>query len=328
MRIGGAARCLYLRPVHRGGRLRRLGDDSAPAETRARPRLRARTGRRAQRATRRRSGRSSRRIGRRSRYSSTTGSGRRANSRTPRTPTTASDVEDFAKQMTMIAPRGLRDGRPQTFIDFVQGEAGRPSPAAAAAHVRRRPRGLVDRRRRHPRRARLQRGHVRRRRPRRGRRPRVPHLGRAPDRAGQRPLAAPAPLRRRATSRSSTARGPDDYGPYYAYEKQGEDFDEWQERVRSDIEWGEETLADHDLPLTSRSRSLRRTAATARTARTTPHPRRAARLAHAALRRDLHAGRERAGTPGQRTSRSAGSRSRGATTGGDLHEMLLSGEQG
>lgn len=38
--------------------------------------------------------------------------------------------------------------------------------------------------------------------------------------------------------------GEDDYGPYYAYEE-GEDFEDWQERVRSDIEWGQETLADH-----------------------------------------------------------------------------------
>ena len=39
--------------------------------------------------------------------------------------------------------------------------------------------------------------------------------------------------------------GPNDYGPYYAYEQQDEDFDGWQKRVRSDIEWGQDTLADH-----------------------------------------------------------------------------------
>ena len=39
--------------------------------------------------------------------------------------------------------------------------------------------------------------------------------------------------------------GPDDYGPFYAYEEEDEDFDGWQERVRSDIEWGQDTLADH-----------------------------------------------------------------------------------
>ncbi|MGH3024528.1 MAG: polysaccharide deacetylase family protein [Gaiellaceae bacterium] len=39
--------------------------------------------------------------------------------------------------------------------------------------------------------------------------------------------------------------GADDYGPYYAYKEEGESFDEWQERVRSDIEWGQETLSEH-----------------------------------------------------------------------------------
>jgi poly-beta-1,6-N-acetyl-D-glucosamine N-deacetylase len=39
--------------------------------------------------------------------------------------------------------------------------------------------------------------------------------------------------------------GPNDTGPYYAYEKQGEDFAGWQKRARSDIEWGQRTLARH-----------------------------------------------------------------------------------
>ena len=39
--------------------------------------------------------------------------------------------------------------------------------------------------------------------------------------------------------------GDDDFGPFYAYKEQGEDFDGWQKRVRSDIEWGQDTLADH-----------------------------------------------------------------------------------
>jgi peptidoglycan/xylan/chitin deacetylase (PgdA/CDA1 family) len=39
--------------------------------------------------------------------------------------------------------------------------------------------------------------------------------------------------------------GPDDFGPYYAYREEGEDLDDWRMRVRSDIEWGHETLADH-----------------------------------------------------------------------------------
>ena len=63
--------------------------------------------------------------------------------------------------------------------------------------------------------------------------------------------------------------GPNDYGAYYAYEKQDENFAGWQERVRSDIDWGQDTLADHipRLP-TARLRSPR-TAATGRTAPTT-----------------------------------------------------------
>ena len=39
--------------------------------------------------------------------------------------------------------------------------------------------------------------------------------------------------------------GKDDYGPFYAYKEQDESFDDWRERVRSDIEWGHDTLADH-----------------------------------------------------------------------------------
>src|SRR6476469_6944807 len=39
--------------------------------------------------------------------------------------------------------------------------------------------------------------------------------------------------------------GSDDHGPFYAYEEQGEDFAGWRDRVRSDIGWGQKTLADH-----------------------------------------------------------------------------------
>jgi biofilm PGA synthesis lipoprotein PgaB len=39
--------------------------------------------------------------------------------------------------------------------------------------------------------------------------------------------------------------GPDDFGASYAYEKQGESFDGWRQRTRSDIEWGQRILADH-----------------------------------------------------------------------------------
>ncbi len=40
--------------------------------------------------------------------------------------------------------------------------------------------------------------------------------------------------------------GPDDFGPYYAYKEVTEDFDNWQKRVRSDLEWGHDRLAEHD----------------------------------------------------------------------------------
>jgi biofilm PGA synthesis lipoprotein PgaB len=40
--------------------------------------------------------------------------------------------------------------------------------------------------------------------------------------------------------------GKDDYGPYYAYKKEGEDVAGWRDRVRSDITWGQRTLAGHD----------------------------------------------------------------------------------
>jgi peptidoglycan/xylan/chitin deacetylase (PgdA/CDA1 family) len=38
---------------------------------------------------------------------------------------------------------------------------------------------------------------------------------------------------------------PDQYGPFYTYREQDEDFEGWRERVRSDIAWGQDTLADH-----------------------------------------------------------------------------------
>jgi hypothetical protein len=37
----------------------------------------------------------------------------------------------------------------------------------------------------------------------------------------------------------------DDVGPAYAYETPREDFDEWRDRVFSDIKWGQEQLASH-----------------------------------------------------------------------------------
>ena len=39
--------------------------------------------------------------------------------------------------------------------------------------------------------------------------------------------------------------GPNDYGAYYAYEQQDEKFAGWRRRVRSDIDWGHNTLLRH-----------------------------------------------------------------------------------
>jgi peptidoglycan/xylan/chitin deacetylase (PgdA/CDA1 family) len=36
-----------------------------------------------------------------------------------------------------------------------------------------------------------------------------------------------------------------DVGPFYAYKKEGETIDDWRDRAFGDIEWGEETLAEH-----------------------------------------------------------------------------------
>ena len=96
--------------------------------------------------------------------------------------------------------------------------------------------------------------------------------------------------------------GPDDYGPFYAYEEQGEDFDGWRDRVRSDIDWGQTTLADHisGLPA-ARLRSALRQLRPGRHQRRAD-PRRPARLAHATLRRGLHAGRQRARESRERTA--------------------------
>jgi peptidoglycan/xylan/chitin deacetylase (PgdA/CDA1 family) len=40
---------------------------------------------------------------------------------------------------------------------------------------------------------------------------------------------------------------PDDYGPFYAYKRQGEDFEDWRRRTRSDIDLGQRTL-DGNVP--------------------------------------------------------------------------------
>ena len=62
--------------------------------------------------------------------------------------------------------------------------------------------------------------------------------------------------------------GDDDYGPFYAYTEEDEDFDGWRDRARSDIEV-DRTRSPSRSARTGRSPSLRRTAATARTGPTT-----------------------------------------------------------
>ena len=119
--------------------------------------------------------------------------------------------------------------------------------------------------------------------------------------------------------------GPDDYGPFYAYEQQGEDFDGWRDRVHSDIAWGQTTLADHisayqPLAFAPPYGSYGQDG--------TNDPRIPDDLLgwltqryDAVFTQDVNA-RAQAGA-GQPLGRIQVTR---ATTGGDLHEMLLSGE--
>ena len=180
------------------------------------------------------------------------------------------DTEDFAKQMTLIEARRLRDDRP----------ARRSSTSCRAKPVDLPPRpvlltfddaradswtgadGILD-----------ELGFnavmfvdVG---PRRRRRSRIPHLGRSSRRCRTAAAGSCSSTPARATSGSDTAPDADDYGPFYAYEKHGEDFDDWRERVRSDIDWGQGDARRPHPGLPSRSPSLRRTATTARTAPTT-----------------------------------------------------------
>ena len=118
--------------------------------------------------------------------------------------------------------------------------------------------------------------------------------------------------------------GPDDYGPYYAYEKQGEDFDGWRERV-SPTSRGVRTRSPSTSPRISRSRSHRRTATTARTARTTRgYPTSCSAGSRSATTRSS----PRTSTPARTRSRPAARPNPGhpSHTGGDLHDMLLSGK--
>ena len=119
--------------------------------------------------------------------------------------------------------------------------------------------------------------------------------------------------------------GPDDYGPFYAYEQQGEDFDGWRDRVHSDIAWGQTTLADH----ISAYQPLAFAPPYGSYGQDGTNDSRIPDdllgwLTHrydAVFTQDVNA-RAQAGA-GQPLGRIQVTR---ATTGGDLHEMLLSGE--
>ena len=85
------------------------------------------------------------------------------------------------------------------------------------------------------------------------------------------------------TSRSSTGRAPDDYGPYYAYEEQGEDFDGWQVACApTSVGPGHARRADPALSA-ARVRAAVRQLRPGRDERPAD-PRRSAPLAHRALR--------------------------------------------
>ena len=119
--------------------------------------------------------------------------------------------------------------------------------------------------------------------------------------------------------------GPDDYGPFYAYKQQDEDFDGWRDRVHSDIAWGQTTLTDHSsayepLAFAPPYGSYGQDG--------TNDPQIPDDLLawltqryHTVLTQDVNA-RAHAGA-GQPLGRIQVTR---ATTGGDLHEILLSGE--
>ena len=159
---------------------------------------------------------------------------------------TASARDDFAKQMTMIAARRLRDDRPADVPRLRAGQAGRPPAAAAAADLRRRPSRLLDRRRRHPRAScgfnavmfvdvgRVEDGD-----------PEYLTWEELETVQDERPLAAAAPLRRGPHSRSSTAPDPTTTGRTTPTRSRTRTSTAGASACASDIEWGQETLADH-----------------------------------------------------------------------------------
>ena len=154
-------------------------------------------------------------------------------------------TEDFAKQMTMIQHAGYETIDLQTFIDFVQKKPvdlpprpllltfddARADSWTGADGILRKLHfnavmfvdvGRVD-----------------------GGDPEYLTWQELADRAGQRALAAAAALRQGPHADPLRPGIPTTTGRSTPTEAQGEDFDGWRERVRSDIEWGQKTLADH-----------------------------------------------------------------------------------
>ena len=141
--------------------------------------------------------------------------------------------------------RRLPDHRPSDISALRPGRPGRAPAEAGAAHVRRRPGELVDRRRRHPPRARLQRRDVRRRRPRRGRRPGVPDLARARGPSRRAVAGSSSFTRATAIDRSSTAPARTTTAPTTPTSSRTRTSTNGRQRVRADIDWGQDTLEDH-----------------------------------------------------------------------------------
>ena len=307
--IGRGARCLDLRVVPRVGGLRELVGSAPRADgagrrpdTAARPRASHSP------RTRSRCGRSSRLIGRPSRPAVPRDRTREQLLADAADASYGVGTEDFAKQMTMIQHAGYETIDLQTLIDFVQNKPvdlpprpllltfddARADSWTGADGILRKLRfnavmfvdvGRVD--------------------------------GGDPEYLTWHELAAMQDSGRwqlqlhsgKGHTQIHYGPGADDYGPFYAYKQQGEDFDGWRDRVHSDIAWGQTTLADHiSAYRAARFRSPVRQLRPGRHQRL-PDPRRPPRLAHKPLRRRLHPGRQRTSASRSRTAARAESRS-------------------
>ena len=189
-------------------------------------------------------------------------------------------------------PRRLSDRRPGDLHSLRGGRARGPSAEAAAADVRRRASRLVDRRGRHLSAAGVHRGHVRRRGARRGGDPEYLRWSELQtlQESGRWDLQLHSG---HGHTYIQYGPGADDTGPFYAYEKQGEDFAGWQQRVQSDIEWGSGcSPTTFGVPAAGVRASVRQLR-TGRDER--PDPGRAPVVADRTVRHRVHAGRQRAG---------------------------------